>query len=118
MSRWLTPLIALLLGIAAGLLYGWVVSPVEYVDTTPDSLRPDYRADYVLMVAEAYQKEQDPGLAARRLALLGSQAPGEIAGQSLDAARGLGFAESDVLLMQVLTTAMQAWQPPSGSSSP
>src|SRR5574342_343467 len=109
MSRWLTPLLGLLLGIALGLVYGWVLDPVDYVDTTPDSLRPDYRADYVLMVAEAFQTEQDPSLAARRLALLGSQAPGEIARQGLDAARGLGFAESDVLLMQRLTTAMQAW---------
>ena len=118
MSRWLTPLLALLLGIALGLTYGWVVDPVEYVDTTPDSLRPDYRADYVLMVAEAYQSEQDADLAARRLALLGSQAPGERAGRALEQARGVGFAGSDLILMQKLTTAMQAWQPPSGSASP
>ena len=118
MSRWLTPLLGLLLGIALGLVYGWVVDPVDYVDTTPDSLRPDYRADYVLMAAEAYQKEQDPDLAARRLAVLGSQPPGDIAGQALEQARGFGFADSDLALMQKLTTAMQAWQPPAGGTSP
>ncbi|MBI5297294.1 MAG: hypothetical protein HY869_17585 [Chloroflexi bacterium] len=110
MSRWLAPLLALLIGIALGLVYGWVVSPVEYVDTTPDTLRADYRADYVLMVAEAYRTEQDPALAARRLAILGSQAPGEIASQGLEDARRIGFSEADLDLLQKLTTAMQAWQ--------
>ncbi len=110
MSRWLAPLLALLIGIALGLVYGWVVSPVEYVDTTPDTLRADYRADYVLMVAEAYRTEQDPALAVRRLAILGSQAPGEIASQGLEDARRIGFSEADLALLQKLTTAMQAWQ--------
>ena len=110
MSRWTLPLLALLIGIALGLVYGWVISPVEYVDTTPDTLRADYRADYVLMVAEAYQAEQDPDLAVRRLAVLGSQTPGEIASQALDDARQIGYSEADLVLMQKLTTAMQAWQ--------
>ncbi len=90
MSRWTLPLLALLIGIAFGLAYGWVISPVEYVDTTPDTFRADYRADYVLMVAEAYQTEQNPDLAVRRLAVLGSQAPGEIASQALADARQIG----------------------------
>jgi hypothetical protein len=110
MSRWLAPLLALIIGIALGLAYGWVISPVEYVDTTPDTLRADYRADYVLMVAEAYQAEQDPELAVHRLAILGSQTPGEIASQGLEDARRIGFSEADLALLQKLTTAMQAWQ--------
>ena len=110
MSRWTLPLLALLIGIALGLVYGWVISPVEYVDTTPDTLRADYRADYVLMVAEAYQAEQNPDLAVRRLAVLGSQPPGEITSQALDDARQIGYSEADLALMQKLTTVMQAWQ--------
>jgi hypothetical protein len=92
-------------------MYGWVLEPIEYIDTTPDTLRADYRADYVLMVAESFEADQDPGLAARRLGILGSQAPGELAGQGLQDARQFGFAEPDILLIQKLTTAMQAWQP-------
>jgi len=111
MPRWLPPLLALILGISLGLIYGWVISPVQYVDTTPDTLRADYRADYVLMVAEAYQREQDGDLAVRRLAILGSQPPGQIAAQGLADARKFGFADSDLSLIQKLTTAMQAWQP-------
>lgn len=110
MSRWILPLLALVIGISLGLYYGWVVSPVQYVDTAPDTLRADYRADYVLMVAETYQMEMDPDLAVRRLAVLGSQAPGEIASQSLDYAREIGYSADDLALMQKLTIAMQAWQ--------
>ena len=118
MPRWLLPLLALIIGISLGLVYGWVISPVQYIDTTPDTLRADYRADYVLMVAEAYQSEQDGNLAVRRLAILGSEPPGEIASQAIAQARKAGFAESDISLIQKLTTAMQAWQPASDGKTP
>ncbi len=64
--------------LVSGLLYGWVIDPVDFVDLTPDTLRADYRADYILMVAEAYQSENDLDLAARRLAIFGSDPPAEI----------------------------------------
>lgn len=118
MPRWLRFLLVLVIGIALGLIYGWVISPVQYIDTTPDTLRADYRADYVLMVAEAYQAEQNPNLAAQRLAILGSLPPGEIASQALDSARQFNYAEADIALIQKLTTAMQAWQPNTDGTSP
>ena len=108
-SRWPFILITLVAGIGIGLAYGWFVDPVEFFDLTPDTLRADYKADYVLMVAEAYRAEQDPGLAARRLAILGSRSPSAIATEGLAFARGNGFADSDIVLMQELVTAMQAW---------
>ena len=79
MPRWFPILIAVPLGITLGLVYGWVIDPVQYTDITPDALRIDYRTDYVLMVAEAYHAEQDPALAAQRLAVLGSEPPAVIA---------------------------------------
>jgi len=108
-SRWLFILIALVAGIGSGLAYGWFIDPVEFFDLTPDTLRADYKADYVLMVAEAYRSEQDPGLAARRLAILGSRSPSAIAAEGLAFARENGFADSDIVLIQELVTAMQAW---------
>jgi len=100
---------ALMAGIGLGLAYGWVIDPVDFFDLTPDTLRADYKADYVLMTAEAYRAEQDPGLAARRLAIFGSQSPSAIAAQGLAYARANGFADTDVVLIQELVTAMQAW---------
>jgi hypothetical protein len=107
--RWLFILIALAIGIGLGLAYGWFVDPVEFFDLTPDTLRADYKADYVLMAAEAYRVEQDAGLAARRLAILDSKSPASIASDGLAYARTSGFADSDITLMQELVTAMQAW---------
>ena len=108
-NRWLFILIALLAGIGIGLTYGWVINPVDFFDLTPDTLRLDYKTDYVLMVAETYHADPDPGLAARRLAIFGSQSPSAIAAQGLEYARTNGFSDSDTALIQELVTAMQAW---------
>jgi hypothetical protein len=108
-NRWLVTILALLAGIGIGLAYGWVIDPVDFFDLTPDTLKADYKADYVLMTAEAYRVEQDPGLAARRLAIFGSQSPSAIAASGLNYARLNGFADSDIALMQELVTALQAW---------
>jgi hypothetical protein len=107
--RWVYIVLALLAGIGLGLAYGWLVDPVDYFNLTPDTLRADYRADYVLMVAEAYRAEQDPGLAARRLAVFGSQSPSAIAAGGLEFARTSGYPDTDVALIQELVTALQAW---------
>lgn len=111
MPRWIPPLIAITIGIALGLIYGWVISPVQFVDTTPNSLRADYRADYVLMVAETYHANQDAGLAARRLAIFGGDAPAAISAQALQTGQASGYAPNDISLLQELTRAMQAYQP-------
>ena len=108
-KRWLFMVLALLAGVAAGLAYGWVIDPVDFYDLTPDTLRADFKADYVLMTAEAYHAEQDPGLAARRLAVFGSQSPVTIASSGLSYAHANSFSDSDIALMQDLVTALQAW---------
>jgi hypothetical protein len=63
------------------------------------------------MVAEAYATEQDPDLAARRLAVLGSQSPASIAKEADEFARQSGYPTEDINLLQELTVALQAWQP-------
>lgn len=108
-NRWLLIVIAWIAGTTLGLAYGWVIDPVDFFDLTPDTLRADYKADYVLMVAEAYRAHRDPGVAARQLAIFGSQSPNSIASQGLDFARANGFDASDITLMQELVTALQAW---------
>jgi len=108
-NRWIFILLALILGAGIGLAYGWYVDPVDFFDLTPDTLRPDYKADYVLMAAEAYKAEQDSGLAARRLAIFGTKSPSAIAADGLAYARANGFSDADVTLMQELVTALQAW---------
>jgi hypothetical protein len=111
MSRWTKFLVAVILGAAAGLFYGWVVNPVEYVDIAPGSLRVDYKTDYVLMVAESYQVDQNLGLVVRRLALLGSSAPTEIVANALSYALQHEYASQDLSLLQSLGEALLTWNP-------
>lgn len=121
MSRWFGFLITIVLGAAAGLFYGWRVSPVEYVDTTPDSLRIDYKSDYVLMVAEAYRVEANPEKAVRRLALLGDERPDDHIREALLFAERQGYSDTDVDQMRLLLTAVESYLlglNPSGVSNP
>ena len=118
MSRWLIILIAALLGLTLGLVYGWVIEPVQYIDITPDALRIDYRTDYVLMVAEAFQAEQDSALAAQRLAVLGSNPPALITGEAYDYAQQSAYPVDDLALIQELSVALQTWQPIPGTNMP
>jgi hypothetical protein len=109
--RWTFFLVALALGIGLGLYYALVISPVQYVDTTPGTLRVDYRSDYSLMIAEVYKKDQNIDLAARRLAVLGSQPPVEIVGQAIAFGQQYGYSADDLALLQNLAAALQVWQP-------
>lgn len=116
-STWIKIIIAAAIGIALGLIYGWVIDPIQYTDITPNILREDYRADYVLMTAEAYQSGQNPETAARRLAILGSDSPAQIVTSTLAYAELNSFTESEIILLKGLLTAMQTYQP-QGASAP
>jgi hypothetical protein len=118
MRRWIWFLLFVILGIGLGLLYGWVVNPVKYVDTTPAKLRSDYQTDYILMVAEAYQAEGDLDLAARRLAVMGDSPPAEIVRQAMIIAAQINYADSDQELLSQLASALQTWVPASAGTQP
>jgi hypothetical protein len=118
MARWVRFLIAIIVGAGLGLVYGWLVNPVEYIETTPDTLRVDYRTDYVLMVAEAYQGEQDLDLAVRRIAILGDAPPAEIVYQAILFAQKAGYSDVDLERMQALLSALQALNPLQGTPPP
>jgi hypothetical protein len=110
-QRWFLFVLSVILGLALGLLYGWVISPVQYVDTTPSTLRADFRTDYTLMVAEIFENDKNVDQAARRLASLGSQPPAQIASVALNFAQEHNYAATDINLLQNLTVALQVWQP-------
>jgi hypothetical protein len=111
MRRWFFFLLAIAIGAAGGMYYGWVLNPVTYVDTAPDALRIDYKTDYILMVAEAYRVENSLGLAVRRLALLGSDAPLDMLNQAITFATQIGYNTADLALMQTLAQDLQSWNP-------
>jgi hypothetical protein len=115
MSRWIQALLALALGLIFGLFYGWKIAPVEYVDLAPNTLAPKYQAEYILMVAEAYQGEKDLNQAARRLARLGSASPAEIITQGLET---YPYTAAETALLEKLLKEIRAWQPPQNNATP
>jgi hypothetical protein len=107
MPRWALFLLMFVSGVAAGLIYGWVIEPVQYTETSPASLRADYRTDYVLMIAETFHVEQDAALAVRRLSALGSEPPETIVLQALDFAQQGGYTQEDLSLLAALAQAVR-----------
>lgn len=65
----------LAIGVALGLYLGWVAWPTEFVDADPSILREDYKRDYTLMIAHAYELDGDLAAAQRRLYSLGGEEP-------------------------------------------
>lgn len=118
MPRWLPIALAALAGIGLGLFYGWVVSPVEFSEITPEALRIDFRTDYVLMVAEAFRLEGDEAAAARRLAILGGRPPGILVAEAYTYAEQAEYPADDLAYLQELAVALQAWQPLPGTVDP
>jgi hypothetical protein len=99
------------LGAVAGLLYGWAINPVKYVNARPESLRDDYKADYVLMVAEIYGDGGDILLAANQLALLGDQPINAYIDQAIVTGEDLQYNHQDLAQLARLSQAIREWIP-------
>jgi hypothetical protein len=110
--------IGLILGLAAALLYGWVLQPVRVTDTSLISLRQDYRTDYVLMVAEAYGGEGELSLAVQRLAALGPETPAQYVDAAIAYASDQAFAVDDLERLSRLARDLQSAPPTPAASSP
>ena len=118
MGRWIRFFIAMAIGAAAAMYYGWILNPVRYAETTPETLRVDYKTDYVLMVAEAYRAEGDIDLVARRLALISTDKPSKAVAAAIQEAKGIPYPSSDLVVMQALGDAIKDWTPVPGKAVP
>lgn len=63
-----------ILGLALGLLVGWVLWPVEYTDAVPEILSQRHQEEYLRMAIDSYGVNPDPDLAYQRWLNLGEQA--------------------------------------------
>ena len=105
-------LVGAVIGLALGLVYTWVVNPVQYVDTNPASLRADHKADYVIMIARAYAADSDLGLARARLDDLDLEdPPGYVADLTAEQIQR-GAPPDDLRALSALALALGALPPP------
>jgi len=58
-ARRAASIIGLVVGLASGLVYTWVIAPAELINTYPALLRTDYRWDWVRLVALSYVADGD-----------------------------------------------------------
>ncbi|MEN6522410.1 MAG: hypothetical protein ABFD14_01670, partial [Anaerolineaceae bacterium] len=65
----------LLVGLILGLAYAWFIDPVSYSNTSPSTLREDFRDQYRLLIARSFAYNQDLGRSAARISLLGDEDP-------------------------------------------
>lgn len=68
----LVPIALFIGGLVFGLLIGWVIAPVEFVNATPFYLRSDLREDYLRMAIDSYSINKSAPLAVDRWLGLGS----------------------------------------------
>ena len=77
LERLKNPLYAGIAGFLVGLILGlpilgWIVWPVQWTDAAPQHLRGDLQADYLRMMIDSYNRNQDESLAHKRWQDLGS----------------------------------------------
>ena len=101
--------LAILIGVGAGLAFGWMMMPPAAPTNAPlGSLRADFKTDMVLMVAEDFQTEPNAMQALERLDKLDEGDPITLLGNSIQYAQGIGFPEEDLKLMQDLLNSIDA----------
>lgn len=97
--------LAIVLGIAAGLTFGWLVMAPKAPSNAPmERLRVDYETDLVLMTAEYFQRDPDTLLALDQLAKISLEDPLTLIGNRLTYARQIGYPQADLLLIESLLT--------------
>ncbi len=68
------PITLFVAGLLLGLLFGYVIAPVEFVDATPSYLRADLQEDYLRMAIDSFRLNSNPNLAVQRWQNLGTGA--------------------------------------------
>jgi len=61
-----------IIGIILGLLWGWVVQPVQWKDAPPSLLASNYQEEYLRMAIDSYKLNQDVATAQRRYQAVGA----------------------------------------------
>jgi hypothetical protein len=82
--KWVLPLVAAVIGVAIGMVYAWVINPVQWVDGEPQQLRADLQEDYMRMAIDSHSVNKDAELALIRFEALGENGSATLVAVSED----------------------------------
>jgi hypothetical protein len=115
--RFIAFFISILVGVAAGLAYGWLINPVQFNETTSATMRQDFRTDYVLMVSESYRADQNIEKALQNLSFFKDETPQSVMQKALLSAQNYNYPRGDLESMAVLSMAIEKVPPqPTGGA--
>jgi hypothetical protein len=100
-------LTGLVIGLLIGLIFSWKIMPVDYTEVSPDSLHEAYKERYRLMIALAYDANNDLGRAKDRLTLLKDEEPVNALVIQSQKAIDQGGSERDAQVLAQLAVALE-----------
>ncbi len=101
--------ISILIGLVLGLMLGWGIKPLKYQNMQAETLREDYKVDYVLMVAEGYKTQGDINYSIAQLNKMEPDTKAlRVAQDALLSARKIGYPLYDMESLGNLVTALEA----------
>jgi len=104
-------LTGLILGVILGLIYAWLLNPVVYISSTPETLGDSDKDFYRGIIAQVYAATGDLERASLRLALLEDPDPAYALGAQAQRALAQG-QEAEARALALLAAALQAPQIP------
>jgi hypothetical protein len=106
----------LAIGLAIGLLIAWVLAPVQYTDTSPSTMRMEFKDQYRVAIASAFNATHNLERAHARLALLGDPDPAKSLVVQAQQIMASGNAPDSAFEIAVLVNALNAQIPTTGSN--
>ena len=97
----------LAIGLGIGILVAWVIAPIQYVNTTPASLRLDFKDEYRFMIASAYAANNDLLRAQARLGTLEDTDALKALGEQAQRMLASSSPMNEVQILADLSTALQ-----------
>jgi hypothetical protein len=105
------------LGIILGLIYSWMICPVKYIDAPPYALRADYKDEYRVLVAAAFQYDSDLSRAEDRLAQLKDSETAQSLAMQAQQALVEGHPEEEIRALSALALALRSGITPDSSKT-
>ena len=104
----------LAIGLALGLLIAWVLAPVQYTDTSPSTMRMEFKDQYRAAIASAFNATHNLDRARARLTLLSDADPAQVLVVQAQQIMASGNSPDSAFEIAVLVNALNAQIPTIG----